>query len=416
MGIGSKRAGLVPRTIALSGPVALSGTWCLSGGREMRLTVRCDKCGTCLEGTAEALGELLACPRCGEPLQIDTSSAREESSPFSVWRSPVVWLGLFATAAAIAVIVWFAAPMLTRAPGIALQSDSGHPQADVDAGSRVGSAKARQAPPTGAMRSMAQLEGADTAPVSKKGANPQETAPVWVNVRYADLVDMDELTSSGDALKEVLRSPDLEARRRGEVQPYLDRFAQLLPAALEMRQGPDRSPQRNVVDQFAVGSAQPCWVAIFRSGRFIVTSDGRGRARAFLPGDDAREAYNAHYPVIRHALAGLVRAGVVELALEVFAYRNNYASCELRLNPVPYAVKAPTFPPPSDKLPVDVRGLQVFFEKGGSLWAARWIKRGAFPCSRVPAKNRPWLGSPFRSRTLPWRTERSSMPEITRLL
>jgi len=267
-------------------------------------------------------------------------------------------LGSLAIAAAIAVVIWLA---------VRMPSDSGYPQANVDAGSRMGSAKTRQAPPTGATLSSAWPDGVDTAPVSKKGTSPQKTAATWVNISYADLVDMDQLTSSGDTVRDILQSPDLRSWHRGEVQPHLDRFAELLPTALEVMQGPDHRPQRNVVEQFHVGSTQPCWVAIFRSGRVVVTSDGCGKARAFLPGEDARRAYDTYYSVIRHPLAGLAGPGIAQLEVEVFAYRNDYSSCELKLNPASHTVKAAAFPPPPGKRPVDIRGLQAFFEKGGEL-------------------------------------------------
>ena len=74
-------------------------------------------------------------------------------------------------------------------------------------------------------------------------------------------------------------------------------------------------------------------------------ADGEGRVRLFLPGDDAAGAWRKHYPVVRHCLAALAGTSGAPLAVEVFAYRNDYRKQELRLHLRPVTVSGTAFPP-----------------------------------------------------------------------
>jgi len=86
-----------------------------------------------------------------------------------------------------------------------------------------------------------------------------------------------------------------------------------------------------------------------------------------LPGSDPREAYARDYPVFRHALEGILASGERPLNVECYAFTNNYAALELSLNLTPYRVSLEYCSPPSGKKPLDVRGLEAFFSKGGEL-------------------------------------------------
>jgi len=192
--------------------------------------------------------------------------------------------------------------------------------------------------------------------------------PKWVTVSYAGLLEPNAIVRTGESLKSALGHDS----QKGAVQPFVDRYSYLLEHALEMLNGPDRVPHSSVVEQFAPGSRQPAWVAIFRGGRIHLTFDGRSHVRAFLPDSDPQGAYSKHYSAIRHCLNGLVPSRGQPLSVDVFAYSNNYANSRLRLNTTPYHVSATRFP--SKGVPLNLAGLAKFFNDGPTLEGAQ-LKR-----------------------------------------
>lgn len=183
----------------------------------------------------------------------------------------------------------------------------------------------------------------------------------WITIRYGDLLDPRAIVQTGDTLKAVLGNPAM----RGAVQPFVDRYSYLLQHAVEMVFGPDAFPHRSVTDHYPIGSRQPVWVSVFRGGRIHITTDNRRHARVFLIGDNPDKAYRTNYSVIRHCLDGLLPSGGSPLTVEVLAYKNNYAKSELNLKLQTYALEADSFP--SNKVPLDIEGLEQFFDKGGEL-------------------------------------------------
>ena len=184
-----------------------------------------------------------------------------------------------------------------------------------------------------------------------------------VSVSYRELLDPETIVRTREKLVDVLARPD----RRDVLQPFLDPYSALLPYAVQMLYGADAVPQQDLAARYAAGGAQPAWVAILRAGKIAVTSDGQGRARVFLPGDDPRAAYRRAYSVLRHPLSTLLPAGG-KIEVEVFAYRNDYASAELTLFTVPYRFRARAFPPQG--VPLDLAGLERFFQQEGRLEGA----------------------------------------------
>jgi len=190
-------------------------------------------------------------------------------------------------------------------------------------------------------------------------------APPSVAVSYADLVDPDAVTRTGQKLGEAVRD---KRTPKAFLQPFLDNYSSLLPYVVEMVFGADPAPRKDVVERWPPGSPQPAWVALFR-GRYRAVADGEGRVRLFLPGGDAAAAWKKHYPVVRHCLAALAEAAGAPLAVEIFAYRNDYRKRELRLSLRPVTVGGDSFPP--DRAPLDLAGLEDFFRQGGQLEGAR---------------------------------------------
>jgi len=199
-----------------------------------------------------------------------------------------------------------------------------------------------------------------TAPAA--GTPPAKSPPesAWVSISYRDLLDPEALTHSGAKLVDSLN----RKASRAEVQPFLDPYSSLLGYAVQMLAGADTVTQISLAERYPAGTAQPAWAAILREGRYFVSTDGQGRARVFVPGDEPRAAYRRAYSLLRHPLAAALTPGA-PLEVEVFSYRNDYAAAELHLNPVPYRLRAKSFP--AQGRPLDLNELEAFFRQGGQL-------------------------------------------------
>ena len=200
-------------------------------------------------------------------------------------------------------------------------------------------------------------------PGAKSSPDAARDVPInWIKVEYGNLLDKDAIIRTGDRLVDSLG----EVALRGAVQPHIDKYSYLLQYAVEMLNGPDPYPHQDVVDNYPIGSKQPAWVAIFRGGRIVVWADYRNHARLFLPGGSPRQAYESHYPIVRHCLKALLPEDGSSLNVEVFSYQHDYGRSELSLNDSPYGFEATDFASPQG-LPLDLGGLAQFFMSGGHL-------------------------------------------------
>jgi hypothetical protein len=215
------------------------------------------------------------------------------------------------------------------------------------------------------------------------GAASAKPAPesAWIRISYRELLDPDALTHAGARLADAMR----RKASRGDVQPFLDPYSSLLGYAVQMLSGADPNPQSSLAERYPAGAAQPAWAAILRSGKYFVSTDGQGRARVFVPGDEPRTAYRHAYSVIRHPLAAAIVPGV-PLQVDVFAYRNDYAAAELRLDPAPYRFRAQSFPPRGRPLSLDE--LDAFFRQGGQLEGAELVPAGGLVLYASQARQR----------------------------
>jgi hypothetical protein len=200
--------------------------------------------------------------------------------------------------------------------------------------------------------------------IQSKSKEPTPDTAKWISANYSDLVDMDQITQSGQKLGEVIPRMDREPHLKGSVQPFLAPFSSLLPQVLDMMGAPAGRPYAEVERHFPQGAQQPAWAAILRSGTIKVYYDGQDKARVFLLGNDPKESYHRDYGVVRHVLQALLpNTASSRLSVEVFAYKNDYAHQDLSLNPASYSVTSASFPPLQDQIPLDLVGLQEFFDQ-----------------------------------------------------
>ena len=192
----------------------------------------------------------------------------------------------------------------------------------------------------------------------------------WITINYSNLLDPNAIIRTGQTLRAALSDPHL----KGAIQPFVDHFSRLLQPAIEMTFGPDSLPFSNVVDFYPEGSIQPAWVGIMRGGRILVSSDNNGHARVFLLGDNPKSLYMKYQSVVRHCLNGLIPTDGSKLAVEVYAYKNDYINSQLKLNLKPYVFISSHFS--SSKLPIDLAGLDEFFKSGAQLEGANLNRNG----------------------------------------
>jgi hypothetical protein len=96
--------------------------------------------------------------------------------------------------------------------------------------------------------------------------------------------------------------------------------------------------------------------------------------------------------VVRHCLAVLAGTNGVPLAVEVFAYRNDYRKQELRLHFRPVTVSGTSFPP--DRAPLDLTSLEDFFRQGGQLEGAQLDPGGGLVLFANPDQRDTLAGEP----------------------
>lgn len=210
----------------------------------------------------------------------------------------------------------------------------------------------------------------------------------WVVLGYRDLIDPEAILRDGRNLSQSLATAPL-----GYLQPFLEAHSSLLPYGLEMMVGADEIPQKSILERYPPGAAEPAWVALFRAGKYLVTSDGRGKARIFLPGDSPAAAWKRHYPTVRHALASLLPADGSPLAVEVFAFRNDFRKAELRLRLRRHLVARRAFP--SEGTPPDLGALEAFFQEGGELEGIRLSDEEGLTLFALPGPRPLLAGSPL---------------------
>ena len=308
-----------------------------------REIICCPKCKQKLGVPSESGTLKVSCPTCGESFSWDKVSGISSKNPIEPSlpkskKSKVASkrIAIIAAVILIAVIVYFT---------------------NTDGWYRTGGQTNRQDKDVISNRS--QIDSA--RPVIPT------TSPKWITISYLDLLDKNAITHTGDTVGAALQ----DTRNRGIVQPFVDKYSYLLQPSIEMTLGRDPIPYRNVIDFYPVATKQPAWVAIFRNGRIFTTADSNNHARFFLLGDNPETAYKTNYSLIRHCLRALLPKDGSNLFVEVFAYKNNYRSSELELNLDPYTLKASSFSAPKGTVPLDLAGLEDFFNKKGQLEGAK---------------------------------------------
>ncbi len=243
------------------------------------------------------------------------------------------------------------------------------------------------------------------AAAARAGGDPA-ALPDWLEVDYGALVDREALTPSGEPLGVVLDrlggrplpgagEPGRERDRLDHVlvDPFLERYAFVLPDALDALAGAPDPPMVEIGRLWAPGEPQPAWVALLRARRWVVESDGRGRLRVFLPfregertdrippaasGAAAERAFRDAWPVLRHVLGAERRRLAAQrggdapaLLVEVHPYVARPAKTSFLLGTARRVIEVTDTGPDGTRPPLDLEALRAFFREGWQVEGGR---------------------------------------------
>ena len=234
----------------------------------------------------------------------------------------------------------------------------------------------------------------------------------WVEIGYAEILDGRQPTHSGEAVSGLLRRlggrplpTGEEIRSRPDdllshvlLDPVLERYGFVLQDALDRISPPKpgSAPWYELAGLWQPGEAEPAWVELLRSRRYLVESDGHGRLRICVPlppgldpeavdGSEATaKAWEAHWPVLRHVLAS-ERARLAlddpdrdqPLAVEVHGYQHLPARSLFRLAVPGAARKVAATGSDPGRPSVDFDAWKRFLEPGRTLEGARLAPDGS---------------------------------------
>lgn len=247
----------------------------------------------------------------------------------------------------------------------------------------------------------------------------------WVAVDYASIVDRRVPSHSGESVGDLLDAlagtpdpglggdPDVRMRH-SLLEPLLERYAYLLPDALDARGGVDAAAWVEVAQLWPAGAAQPAWVELLRSRRYLVESDGAGRLRAFLPMQAsadpvlapdpaldslaaARRAWDRERPWLRLVVAAEGRrlGASTPLSIEIYPYTHLLAQTRLVLGDTPHRPQLDDLRSDGLRRPLDLDGWRTLVESGWRVEGARIDPDGELRLLGSPAAERPTLlGSP----------------------
>jgi hypothetical protein len=194
----------------------------------------------------------------------------------------------------------------------------------------------------------------------------------WVTISYSGLIDYSVLTHSGETVREVINKiPDYSDEIKGLVQPYLEPYSELCHQVLLASTNNDNVNLINILDNYPIGSNQPAWVSLFREGHYQLYYNKK-IIRIFIKGKNPELSYNQNYSVIRHPINDILASESTNIQkIEVYVFSNNYSTCELRLNTIPYILYSKDLSNPANQnvflspkhKSINLEGLKYFFEQ-----------------------------------------------------
>lgn len=193
----------------------------------------------------------------------------------------------------------------------------------------------------------------------------KSTPSNWITISYGGLVNRTTFTHSGETVGAAISQiPQNDDEFKGLVQPYLEPFSILCHDVLLSINGPDTLPLVNILNHYPIGSAQPAWVALFREGHYQLYYNPQ-TIRVFIKGSDAERSLKKHRSVIRHAITDVINSQNTSIErIDVYAFTNNYAYTEIRLNTIPVSFTVNEFDLTPRHRSIDLVGIDEFLQEG----------------------------------------------------
>ena len=192
--------------------------------------------------------------------------------------------------------------------------------------------------------------------------------PQSIAVSYKGLVDIKQITQEGATVGATLARGVHDRYERGQLQPFLEKYSNLLPDAVITAQGaPSNFPHINILDELPKDGPVPAWAALLKGGELVVTDDGDGKASVYAPGENSLQAFNKNYGVLRHVLQTLLPEDGRPLQVRTYSFTNDYGNCQIRVSLDPFLTSRTNFGPPPGKAPLNLEALSQFFQQNAQL-------------------------------------------------
>jgi len=181
-------------------------------------------------------------------------------------------------------------------------------------------------------------------------------------------VDLKQLTQEGTTIGAMLSKGVSDRYQRGQLQPFLPKYSNLLPDAVSMSLGaPSNLPHINILDELPKDSPLPGWASLLKGGELVVTDDGDGKASVYVPGENAQQAFARNYAVLRHVLQTLLPEDGHPLQIRAYAFTNDYGNCQIKVCLDPFLTSRTNFASPPVKAPLNLESLNQFFRQNVQL-------------------------------------------------
>jgi hypothetical protein len=187
----------------------------------------------------------------------------------------------------------------------------------------------------------------------------------WVTISYGRLIDGSTITHNGETISQVVRKvPHYDENLKGLVQQYLEPYSVLCHDVLLAVSGIDTLPLVNITSYYPVGSEQPAWATLFREGHFQLYFNAH-LIRLFLKGSNPRQSFDEYHSVVRHAIQNVLQRypGSIK-KLEVYAFANDYARMEIRLNTVAAVYSIDTLDLSAKHKQIDLASIESLLQEG----------------------------------------------------